>query len=274
MCWKADSGYGFHAPNPDHHPQSQLPQKQLFYQYRILPDLADHQPSKLLHDWFVRRLPYMLLANLPQTLLAALLPAALLSAFGKRKWILAATVPLFFILYIPSPFFPGYYPIVAAPAMALLLLLGAGALAAAWPTWQTSLEFMLVLAIGGLTIASLPEVIWRGPDESVPAKLAPIVNRWIADQGGRQAILLFQFAPTHKADEEPVYNADVAWPDDAQIIRAHDLRSRNIELFHYYAQRQPGRAVYLFDESDGSIRFLGSVAELARGASTRPAGNP
>jgi hypothetical protein len=29
------------------------------------------------------------------------------------------------------------------------------------------------------------------------------------------------------------------WPDDAPIIRAHDLGERNAELFRYYAARKP-----------------------------------
>jgi hypothetical protein len=68
--------------------------------------------------------------------------------------------------------------------------------------------------------------------------------------------------------EEPAYNWDVMNPDDAPIIRAHDLGPRNAELFAYYAKRQPNRSVYLFDHMANRFQSLGAVSELAAAAST------
>jgi hypothetical protein len=54
------------------------------------------------------------------------------------------------------------------------------------------------------------------------------------------------------------------WPDDARIIRAHDLGpERNRELFRYYAQRQPQRTVYRFDRMTATLTRLGNVVDLA-----------
>jgi len=67
-------------------------------------------------------------------------------------------------------------------------------------------------------------------------------------------------------NDEPVYNVDVAWPDDAAIIRAHDLGARNGEIFDYYAKIQPGRNVYVVDRAESPdlrAEFLGTVGELA-----------
>jgi len=62
-------------------------------------------------------------------------------------------------------------------------------------------------------------------------------------------------------------------PDDAPIIRAHDLGlDRNRALFDYYAQRQPQRTVYLYDRARRSLVELGNVSDLAhRFPVTRPA---
>src|SRR4051794_14970479 len=57
--------------------------------------------------------------------------------------------------------------------------------------------------------------------------------------------------------------ADVTYPDDAELIRAHDLGdARNVELFNYYAKRRPDLSVYRYDRGDDSIRYLGSIHEL------------
>jgi hypothetical protein len=90
------------------------------------------------------------------------------------------------------------------------------------------------------------------------------VDAAVAGIGKRPAIVLFKYDPERSIHEEPVYNAGVAWPDDAEVIRAHDLGERNAELFAYYAKRGPGREVYRFDEKDQKLTDLGNVAELSR----------
>jgi hypothetical protein len=57
---------------------------------------------------------------------------------------------------------------------------------------------------------------------------------------------------------------ETAWPDDARVIRAHDLGEMNSKLFAYYAGKAPERVVYRFDEKDGSLTRLKTVAEMAR----------
>jgi hypothetical protein len=51
----------------------------------------------------------------------------------------------------------------------------------------------------------------------------------------------------------------VAWPDDATVIRAHDLGARNQELIDYYARVSPGRWVYLYDKSTRELVSLGKA---------------
>ena len=77
------------------------------------------------------------------------------------------------------------------------------------------------------------------------------------------AIVLFKYAGDGHSAEEPVYNMDVANPDDAPIIRAHDLGARNIELFDYYARIAPQRMVYRYDRDTCQLMKLGTVVQLA-----------
>ena len=76
------------------------------------------------------------------------------------------------------------------------------------------------------------------------------------------AVVLFGVSPDLWT--EMAYNTDVAWPDDAPIVRAHDLGARDAELVDYYGQLQPERMICQFDWGRGSIRFLGKAGELRR----------
>jgi hypothetical protein len=78
------------------------------------------------------------------------------------------------------------------------------------------------------------------------------------------AIILIRYSPQSSFHVEPVYNISTSNPDDARIIRAHDLGpARNAVLFQYYANRQPNRTVYLFDRATASLTSLGNVRDLA-----------
>ena len=90
------------------------------------------------------------------------------------------------------------------------------------------------------------------------------INKVIAELPKKPAIVLFRWSASANSEEEPVYNIDVTWPDRAEVIRAHDLGdARNIELYRYYAQRPPDRAVYRYDRGDDSVTYLGTARELA-----------
>ena len=81
----------------------------------------------------------------------------------------------------------------------------------------------------------------------------------------RPAVVLFTYRTGDPVDAEPVYNTDVAWPDDAPVIVAHDLGpDRNREIFRHYAERQPDRFFYRWDRRTGKIDELGTARELAR----------
>jgi hypothetical protein len=75
--------------------------------------------------------------------------------------------------------------------------------------------------------------------------------------------------------QEPVYNIDAAWPDDAAIVRAHNLDPQTTErLIRYYSSIGQDRSVYLADRLPDRPHYVGRVSELAarlaRPASTTP----
>ena len=95
---------------------------------------------------------------------------------------------------------------------------------------------------------------------------AQTVARALANLPHKPAVVLFHYSAEANVHEEPVYNTDVAWPDDAPVIRAHDLGPRNVEIFRYYAARQPDRFFYRFDRADNSLKPLGYARDLAKQA--------
>jgi hypothetical protein len=119
------------------------------------------------------------------------------------------------------------------------------------------------LAIAILCITQLPE-IRRHRDDWFDASELVRIDRQLANLPQTPAVVLFHFEPTVSTHVEPVYNTAVAWPDDAVVIRAHDLGERNAEIFRYYAQHQPARTFYLYNRVDGSLKLLGNAVDLAQ----------
>src|SRR5947209_18297139 len=112
-----------------------------------------------------------------------------------------------------------------------------------------------------LAIASMPQVRGEAVDP-IPVPTIAAAREQLA-QIHEPAIVLFTFRAGDNVHEEPVYNVDVANPDDAPIIRAHDLGERNGELLRYYAASQPGRRGYRFDRRSRTLQRLGNVKALA-----------
>jgi len=83
----------------------------------------------------------------------------------------------------------------------------------------------------------------------------------------KPALVMIRFGEKSSPFVEPVYNISTAWPDDAEVIRAHDFGpQRDLALFRYYADKQPQRNVYLFDRDTLALKPLGTVGDLVRSA--------
>ena len=180
--------------------------------------------------------------------------------------VVVGIVPLFLVVYYLNTFFLEHYAILIAPAMLLLTVIGIHAVAAAWPT--SRVRSALSAAMLATCVLILPEYNVLSPghktgDETVSSPFMVMAKQQLpqADDLKKPAILLFTYRFGDPLIDEPVYNSDVAWPDDAAVIYAHDLGPRNIELFRYYAERQPERVVYRIDRVTG-LTELKTVREL------------
>lgn len=257
------STFGFRAVDPSKRPPSPLPQKQAYYDW-CRTYLARHQPGNFLDPWLhAQRLSdgqtrpaYLSMiadTTMPARILVLLAAAGLLGLGDRRRIVLAATLPLFVILYLFNPFFLEHYAIAVIPAVALLVLLGVRALARAWPRLARPITFAATGVILAASLTSLWEIdrFIPGPkvdDETFHSAVLRAINLDYPAALDKPAVVLFRYPTGDDFFREPVYNWDVAWPDDAPIIRAHDLGpARDREIVDYYAARQPDRTFYLFD---------------------------
>ncbi len=267
------TAYGFHAVDPAARPASPLPQKQALYdEYR--PLVRDHRPGEALvaqvrtrGPGMPARLPVTLtqLSVVPFALLLAVVPVAAAGltgpAGGRRAVVLAGGVA-FQLLYVGYAFFFPHYALTAAPAVILAVLIAAEQLAALPPRRAAGAAVAAPLVLAGLALAGLPQLDpSSASDDLFDGSLVADVDRQLATIGHRPAVVVFTYFDGRDANAEPVYNADVGWPDDAPVVRAHDLGpSADRALFAYYA----GRFAYRYDEQTRTLIPLGPAAELAR----------
>lgn len=253
--------FGFH-PHPEAtESPSPLPQVRDYYRQFLRDDLQRYGTKGFLRTWEAQRWRDAIEVSLPAHALLLLLPIGLLGL--RRRPVTAVLVAGAVLVPLAYTFYPSYlkhYGLVTAPGYLLLALLGADVLRRRFSATGAP----LVLAIAALSIWGLPEV--RGTHDRFPT--APIlldVNDKLATLDHTPAVVLFHYQ-SGKTDvhEEPVFNIDSASPDDALVIRAHDLGpAENRRIFEYYAARQPARYFYLYDRAHAELTPLGSARELA-----------
>ncbi len=254
--------YGFHGDNPADRPTWPLPQIQQAYDELAKGFLRNHTPAQKLLQWRVEYLPNILQMLCPHSLLIVLLPVGFLGLRGRR-WLIAAIFPLFVLFYFPYVFFIKHYALTVIPCVLMMILLGVRVLSDRWAWFRPHVLTFLVIGISALLISGWPPFDRVAADEFFTSDALRSIDAQLSNLPHRPAIVLFRFSSNNAVDLEPVYNADVVWPDDAPIIRAHDRGEKNVELFRYYATRQPDRWVYLFDQANNSITELGPVTKLA-----------
>ena len=263
-------GYGFHPYDPMVRPESDLLQKQSLYR-EYLPTFLRHRPENILDDLLHPHGPYngarigLVLSQkspTPFAVLILLLPLSLLGMTKMRGGLLS-TMPLFLLLYAPYLFFFPHYVLTAAPALIVGILVGANVLCTTWKSTRRFTEVGFTLLIGGMAIAALPQWVTTD-DDMFNAPLLGSINHDLEMLPHRPAVVLFVYDAKRNTHEEPVYNADVAWPDDAEVIRANDRGAQDQAIFNYYAQHQPQRWFYRFDESTRALTVLGRATELGR----------
>ena len=263
-----DTTYGFHLYKPDAKPQSTLPQKVVYYRNFMLPDVKRHQPENLLSNAW-ERLKLTADVSLPTPLLLIFALAALFALRDAPRRVVAVIPLVFFLLYLPYTFYMEHYLVAISPPMIVLIVLGAARLASWWkqPMLRAKAERAVVIALVLVALASLPEVNPRVRDDLIFGPTSTILRRAIRERVQAPAVVLVRYHVSENPHDEPVYNDSVAYPDDADVIVAHDLGARNVELLDYYERTQPGRRYYLFDRSGFQLQGPGTAADLARAIS-------
>jgi 4-amino-4-deoxy-L-arabinose transferase-like glycosyltransferase len=264
-------GYGFYdRGNFDDRPQSVSPQKQAEFDAEVagIRKLQMRNRGDL-WDLSNARIPTLLKATLPDPFLAVVLPVGILAAGRRWRWVLAAAVPLFVVTYIPWPFILLHYPLPIAPGVVLLVLLGMRALERHAGRFRPTLTAVFALAVLAAMIVALPEVnpVKAAPD---PVVVTPRdVDRAVRRVTQGRAVVLLRYDPSN-GSRMRTFNLDVAWPDDAPIVKALDLGERDGEIIRYYAKLQPDREFFLYDFADDSMTRLGNVKGLATQSSPVP----
>jgi hypothetical protein len=265
--------------DPARRSQSAVPQVRIFEEEVTVPLYKEKLASgAMTRNWRVSRATAD--ASLPNPLLLLLAPMAIPALGGRGRWVLVAALCAFVAFYARYTFFQSYYAMTVAPALILLALLGWRELARSLPARGGAAVTMIGgLAIAATAVASLPQLRpgAAAADEWDIAPLVRLVNARLDDLPRKPAVVLFQYTKVGMNYHfEPVYNIDVAWPDDAPIIRAHDLGpARNRELFAYYARVSPDRAIYLYDRGKdlpdvNPLTYLGTARELAASPGNPP----
>jgi hypothetical protein len=254
---------GFHEYDPARRPVSRLPQKQKYYDDFAVPAIKRHRPQNVIDNWLGGDLARALADGMPHRLMFILLPVGLLGLVTRPRWLAWLLLPAYVVAFSFYTWNLPHYAVIVAPAVILWVLLGARVLENAWPRLRPALATFLVLAILVLSLRETAEFNRLTLDEPFDPQGLRDVNEKLAALPRTPAVVLFRYDPKIPGDEEPVYNMQTAWPDDAAVIRAHDLGDRNVEIFRYYAARQPERMFYRYDRGTNVITPLGTARELA-----------
>lgn len=259
---------GAAAPDANFRLPSQLPEMQQFYREFVVTGVQDIANHGVLSAVVKNRLPDLLWTVVPVPLILLFAPLGLVGLGEWKRCTLFLGLPLSVVLYAFYPLHLSYYALIAAPAALMLVVMGVQALANAFRAHREQAEVVVAMALAAVSLTSLSELNPWLNDLTVTAPVLVDVEHKLSEIT-RPAVVLFHFEPGNDANEEPVYNIMTPWPDDAQVIRAHDLGIRNIELFRYYANRSPHRMIYLYDENTLELRELGMADALARESGER-----
>jgi hypothetical protein len=236
-----------------------LPQLRNYHERFIVPAAKRYRKERLLV-----RFPFAFTHTQPATWLMFFVPLGLVGlAGGRAHWAMAGVFVLFVLLYMTFMFFAAHYLIVITPVGLFLALLGARQLERlATGRLRNYLTCFLTLVFFTTAIACLPEVSGLRDDPSVSLPLQSF-NREL-QRIERPAVVFFhcQADNPNAWRHEQVFTIDAAWPDDSPVVRAHDLGERDIELVRYYAQRQPERIYYQFQQEAQQLIRLGTATQL------------
>ncbi|MGD0463360.1 MAG: glycosyltransferase family 39 protein [Tepidisphaeraceae bacterium] len=227
-----------------------------------------HTLSEELKAWYPARFVDLIYVTLPATMLVALLPLALLAANDPRRIVLLAVIPLFLAGYLAFLLPLLYHMVPIIPLMICALLMGWEALERAWPSYRQRIAAFTTVALTATALGALPEFNRNASSILLACEPLKQITRDLSVLT-KPSVVLFPFDESRiPVNCFPVYNDDVAWPDEATVIRANDLgEDHNWKLFDYYARLQPQREFYLYDRSTPDdprpLKFLAAAGDLA-----------
>jgi hypothetical protein len=253
----------------DRLPVELSPRQRKYYEEFVLSIRQAQEGRSMAAVWLNDRAPVTIRQSGPPWLVL-LWPAAILCLRDPRRWVLAASLPLFVAVYWLLLVYINEYAIGAVSGVTLLALAGLEAVSALAGRRGQTVRVALLL---GLCVT----MSWRawGTSRYATPHEQPVMSavHRATQQIQGEAILLIHQADDDDPHVEPVYNTDAPYPDQARVIRAHDLGPRNAELFDYYAGIAPHRRVWRYDRSTGRLSDMGVVADLAA-ATTQPSRRP
>lgn len=258
-----------HVNAGDAPPTNCLPKKVAMKQW-ILPAYEQHWRLSLWRIWYPERINELVRQTLPNPLLVILLPLSVLSLGEIRRATIIGAMLLFFLIYTADALFLSHYSLAVVPAVICLVLMGWQSLERAFPLARGVIFTFMTLAIGMMAIGAMPEFNPQAAPLGTGSDVDRVAEQALAALSRQPALVLFRFDPalgSYHAD--PVYNAGVAWPDDALIVRARDLgKNENVRLYRYYDRLRQNREVYLYDPAarttgHNPLTRLGTVGQLA-----------
>jgi len=274
--------FGFHDASPPAH-VSDVPEVQRFYEMNVKPLIEQHRlsnvPSLLLDEFeLIRR------TAIVDPLLFLIAPISLLAIWDRRLWAVWGMLPVFPLLLVYSAFSADleHYFVMVMPAVILLCLAPIRFLSDIFPCRAAMIRAVMAMPMIVIALAAMPQLNRLVRDQYPATPELDQIDRNLAENISPPAVVLFHSSKNSSVAEEPVFNADVAWPDDAPIIRARDLNPKisavggpgdlDRPLYEYYSRISPGRVFYLYSRGGGSDRLkrLGTGPELLQGTPHPP----
>jgi hypothetical protein len=257
---------GFGPYDLNHLPRGMSPAKRDFLRENI--ELYEtHTLKQELRGWYAHRFTELRYTALPSTLLVIFIPLAFVGMTDIRRRVVVGVLVLFMAGYTACVFRQYLYLVPIMPALILVVWMGWDALHVTWPR-QPRIHILIALTALGLGIWSFPDI--SGDFSSLPSNSEQL-KRINTDTAALKApsLVLFRYDPWQiPVSCFPVFNEDVAWPDDAGVVRANDLGdAQNKTLYEYYARFQPNLRVYRYlrewTNDSHPMQYLGTCRELA-----------
>jgi hypothetical protein len=276
--------FGFHTgPAPGH--VSDVPQIQLFYEINAKDVIERHQLRNFVSVGLKSQWEMMRRVAIADPFLWLIMPLSLPVMWNRRFWAVWGMLPVFLLGLSPYAFswvLP-HYMIMVMPAVILLAILPIQFLTATFPKSSGAFRMMISLMLISLALCAMPQFNRFVYDQYFEPPELSDIDKTLAKNASAPAVILFHFnrdalihgkKVTNNPSEEPVFNAGVAWPDDAPIVRARDLnpdistvgKAGDLDrpLYEYYSRVAPDRVFYLYNRGGGEdrLRHLGTASQL------------